>query len=158
MFSKELTSSPHFDSLIKSGCRSHLNLCIALCGWRLLRPSHIAAKTKMVTITMQRECILLVEMLHAKHIHTHSTKRGCAFLSFSFSFSFSFSLSMPVWPGLNVHVHTDSFGILFRLQTLGFVILLSGVCYRLLKPMKAAANRKSKKKKGGATVKVWKKC
>ncbi|XP_071790320.1 N-alpha-acetyltransferase 25, NatB auxiliary subunit-like [Asterias amurensis] len=43
--------------------------------------------------------------------------------------------------------------LVMLVETLGFVILLSGVCYRLLKPMKAAANRKSKKKKGGATVK-----
>ncbi|XP_022085610.1 N-alpha-acetyltransferase 25, NatB auxiliary subunit-like isoform X2 [Acanthaster planci] len=39
-------------------------------------------------------------------------------------------------------------------ETLAFVILLAGVKFRLLKPMKAAALRKSRKKKGGATAKM----
>ena len=40
-----------------------------------LRPSHTAAITKMITITMQRERILLVELLHAEYAHGHSSKR-----------------------------------------------------------------------------------
>ena len=43
----------------------------------LLRPSHTAAITKTITITTQREHILLVELLHAEYAHAHSTNRMC---------------------------------------------------------------------------------
>ena len=39
------------------------------------RSSHTAAITKTITITTQRGCILLVELLHAEYAHAHSTKR-----------------------------------------------------------------------------------
>ena len=39
----------------------------------LLRPSHTAA----ITITTQREHILLVELLHAEYAHAHSTNKMC---------------------------------------------------------------------------------
>ena len=41
---------------------------------RLKRPSHTAAITKkMITITTQRECSILVELLHTEYAHAHST-------------------------------------------------------------------------------------
>lgn len=52
-----------------------------------LRPSHIAAITKTITITTQRECILFVKLLQAEHAHAYTINRGHAFLMFSFSFS-----------------------------------------------------------------------
>ncbi|XP_038061820.1 N-alpha-acetyltransferase 25, NatB auxiliary subunit-like [Patiria miniata] len=44
--------------------------------------------------------------------------------------------------------------LVLLVETLGFIILLAGVKHRLLKPMKLAAIRKSRKKKGGATPKL----
>jgi hypothetical protein len=46
---------------------------------RCKRPSHTAAITKTITITTQRERILLVELLHAEYAHAHSTN-GMRFL------------------------------------------------------------------------------
>ena len=62
-------------------------------GRAVLRPSHTAA----ITITTQRECILLVEMLQPEYAHAHSTNRERAFLL----------LSGPVWPGLYNRLHVS---------------------------------------------------
>ena len=62
----------------------------------LLRQSDTATITKTISITTQRERILLVEMLHAEYAYGHSTNWGRALLTFSLSFS----LLRPVWPGL----------------------------------------------------------
>ena len=55
----------------------------------VLRPSHTAAITKTISITTQRERILLVEMLHSEYAHAHSTNHSRCRL-----------FSRSVWPGL----------------------------------------------------------
>ena len=45
---------------------------------KLLRPSHTAAITKTLTITMQRVRILMVESLHVESKHAHSTNIMCS--------------------------------------------------------------------------------
>ena len=58
-----------------------------------LKASHTTGIMNMITISTQRECILLVELLCTEYMHAYLTNRGRAF----WTFSILFSLSRPVW-------------------------------------------------------------
>ena len=72
-----------------------------------LRPSHTAAVTKTITVTMQIERILLVELLHAEYTHTLIQPIECVLFA-SLSLSFSLVLQWDRAFRLFCHVKSSS--------------------------------------------------
>ena len=100
MFAKLSFSSVQFfvDCAWNTNCRFYFFSsiyfwCAVLINFAwVLRPSHAAAIPKTITITTQRERILLVDLLHAEYAHTHSTNRMRSICVMIGSFSVSLLL------------------------------------------------------------------